>query len=301
MTKFDPAWASQGGKLRTWIAVCPINNLPRALFPAKTLSLVEQPTHLDFSMFRARRCPRAEAIRLENQTRLDNARYDELFCHLNQDLPMHLGILVTAVFVFALPALANAQTWTSPDGFLSITPPDANTFTAMPEPPPPFVGLWVSNDNSMRFGVTTMQIPPTIKLMQSSAEQGLAKEIGGPVTRLPMTEVSGHEVWNMTATGPTGEVTQAMVRHGGTLYKVMAATVGSTADNETVNRFIGSLSIAEQSDVQLSKLSAVQPVKDLGGGVDLHNLSKTIGGAGALLGIGLLLFWVIRGKNSRQS
>ena len=214
---------------------------------------------------------------------------------------MHIRTLATSVLMLALPALANAQTWTSPDGFLSITPPDANTFQAMPTPPSPFVGLWISNDETMKFGVMKMQIPPTIKLIQSSVEEGLAEEIGAKVMRLPTREVSGHEVWNMTAKGPSIEITQAMVRHDGALYKVMAATVGGTADNESVNRFIGSLSITEPSNAQPSKQSAAQPVQDLGGGVDLHNLSKTIGGASAMLGIGLLVYLVIRGKKSRQS
>jgi hypothetical protein len=214
---------------------------------------------------------------------------------------MDIRTLVASALVLALPALVNAQSWTSPDGFLSIMPPNANTFQAIPTPPPPFVGLWISNDESMKFGVMKTQIPPTIKLNQSSVEEGLAEEIGGKVSRLPTREVSGHEVWNMTAKGPSGEITQALIRHGGVLYKVMAATVGSTDDNESVNRFVGSLSIAEQSNAQPSRQPAAQPVQDLGGGVDLHNLSKTIGGAGALLGIGLMIYFVIRGKKNRQS
>lgn len=212
---------------------------------------------------------------------------------------MHIRTLVTLVLVFALPSLANAQTWTSPDGFLSITPPDANTFQAMPTLPPSFVGLWVSNDETMTFGVIKMQIPPTIKLIQSSVEEGLAEKIGAKVMRLPTREVSGHEVWNMTAKSPSVEITQAMVRHDGAIYKVMAVTVGGIADNESVNRFIGSLSIAEPSNAQPPKQSAAHPIQDLSGGVDLHNLSKTIGGAGALLGIGLLVYLVIRGKPGR--
>ena len=152
---------------------------------------------------------------------------------------MYIRTLATWVLALALPTLANAQTWTSPDGFLSITPPDTTTFQAMPTPPPPFVGLWVSNDESMRnFGVMKMQISPTIKLIQSSVEQGLAEEIGGTVTRLPTRELSGHELWNMTAKGPSGAITQALIRRDGELYKVMAATVGRTA--EAINRSIDS-------------------------------------------------------------
>lgn len=208
---------------------------------------------------------------------------------------MCIRVLAITVFVLALPALANSQTWTSPDGFLSITPPDANEFQSMPTPPSPFVGLWVSNDETMKFGVMKTQIPPSIKLIQSSAEEGLAEEIGGEVTRLPTKQVSGHEVWNMAAKDASVEITQAMIRHDGALYKLMAVTVGGNPDAVAVNRFIDSLSIVQPSPTiaETSKQSDTQPVQDLGGGVDLHNLSKAIGGAGALLGIGLLVsdYW----------
>ena len=145
-----------------------------------------------------------------------------------------------------------------------------------------------------------MQIPPTIKLTQSKVEEGLAEEIGAEVKRLPSRKVSGHEVWIMTAKGPSVDITQALVGHDGTFYKVMAATVGGVVDNESVNRFISSLAIAEQLDAEPSKQSAAQTVQDIGGGVDLHNLSKTVGGAAALLGIGLLIYLIIRSKSSRQ-
>lgn len=213
---------------------------------------------------------------------------------------MSIRTMATSVLLLALPALANAQTWTSPDGFLSITPPDANKFQEIPTPPSPFVGLWVSNDESVKLGVMKTQIPSTIKLIQSSVEQGLAEEIGADVTRLPTREVSGHEVWNMTATGPSIEITQAIVRRDGTLYKVMAGTIGITTDNESVNRFISSLSIAEQTNPLPSRPSAAQSIQDAAGGIDVHNLSKTIGGAGGLLGIGLLVYLVMRGKKSQQ-
>ena len=213
---------------------------------------------------------------------------------------MHIRTFATSLLVLTLPALSHAQTWTTPDGFLSITPPDSTAFQAIPTPPAPFIGLWVSNDESMRFGVMKMQIPPTIKPTQSAVEEGLAEEIGGEVKRLPSRKVSGHEVWTMTAKGPSVDITQALVGHDGTFYKVMAATVGGAVDNESVNRFISSLAIAEQLDAEPSKQSAAQPVQDLGGGVDLHNLSKTVGGAAALLGIGLLVYLIIRSKSSRQ-
>ncbi|MCY3008434.1 MAG: hypothetical protein NTY42_01225 [Planctomycetota bacterium] len=74
---------------------------------------------------------------------------------------MFSRVLAVTVFILALPTVANSQKWTSPDGFLSIMPPDANVFQPMPTPPPPFVGLWVSNDETMKFGVMKTQIPPS--------------------------------------------------------------------------------------------------------------------------------------------
>ena len=216
---------------------------------------------------------------------------------------MFIRVLAITVSMLALPAIAYSQTWTSPDGFLSITPPDATVFQPFPSPPSPFVGLWVSNDETMKFGVMKTEIPPNIKLIQSSAEEGLAKEINAEVRRLPTKQVSGHEIWNMTAKGASVEITQAMIRHDGALYKLMAVTMGDKPDAVAVNRFIDSLSIAQQTPTtaESSAQSGEQPVQDLGGGVETHNLSKSIGGIGALLGIGLLVYFLTRGKKNRHA
>jgi len=143
-----------------------------------------------------------------------------------------------------------------------------------------------------------MKIPPDIKLIQSSVEEGLAEEIGGQVTRLPTTRLTGHEVWNMTAKGPSAAITQAIIRYDGTLYKLMAVTVGGNPDAESISRFIDSLSIVQPATQSRSK-----PVQDqsTGGGVDLHNLSKTIGGVSALLAIGLFVYFIMLGKKTRRS
>lgn len=216
---------------------------------------------------------------------------------------MSIRFITITALVLALPSLANSQTWTSPDGFLSITPPDSNDFQPMPSPPSPFIGLWVSSDETMKFGVMKIQVPSNVKLIQSSVEEGLAEEIGGEVTRLPTKQVSGHEVWNMTAKGASVEITQSMVRHDGALYKLMAATVGGKPDAVAVNRFISSLSIVKppETNTEPSRQSGGQSVQDLSGGFDLHRLSKIIGGAGALLVIGLLIYFLTCGKNNRQT
>jgi len=154
----------------------------------------------------------------------------------------------------------------------------------------------------MRFGVLKTQIPPDIKLIHSSVEEGLAEEIGGEVTRLPTKRVSGHEVWNMTAKSESAEITQSMVRHDGALYKLMAATLGGNPDTVAVNRFMDSLSIVQPAatNAEPSRQPHRHPVQDLGGRGDLQNLSKTIGGVGALLGIGLLAYFLTRGKKNRK-
>ena len=97
------------------------------------------------------------------------------------------------------------------------------------------------------------------------------------------------------------EITQAMIRHDGALYKLVAVTVGDTPDAGAVSRFINSLSIVQPvpTTAEPSKQSGAQPVQDLGGGVDLQKLSKSIGGVGALLGIGLLTYFSKRGKKNR--
>ncbi len=211
---------------------------------------------------------------------------------------MDVRRFLTLAVLLVVPAIASAQDWTSPDGFLSVTPPTPDVFDKLPTPPPPFVALWVSHDESMKFGVMKIQIPPTLKLNQSSAEQGLAEEIGGKVTRLPTKQLSGHEVWTMTANGPSIEITQSLVRHDGSLYKVMAAAVGAEDNSDSVDQFISSMSIAEQAKDQAPQQPSRKPVQDLGETVDSHNLSKTIGGIGALLAIALLVYFAVQRKNA---
>ena len=198
---------------------------------------------------------------------------------------MHIRTFATSLLVLTLPALSHAQTWTTPDGFLSITPPDSTAFQAIPTPPAPFIGLWVSNDESMRFGVMKMQIPPTIKTHTvRSRRRTRGRDWRRSKAFAVKEKCPGTKVWTMTAKGPSVDITQALVGHDGTFYKVMAATVGGAVDNESVNRFISSLAIAEQLDAEPSKQSAAQTgFRILAGALISTNLSKTVGGAAALL------------------
>lgn len=215
---------------------------------------------------------------------------------------MLIRLLSATLFVLAFPALGKSQTWTSPDGFLMVTPPDAGEFQMVPSPPSPFIGLWVSNDESMRLGVLKLQVPPNTELNQTAAEEGLAEQVGGEVIRLPTKQLSGHEAWIMRAKGPSAEITQAMIRNGIALYKLMAVSVGDKADAYAVGHFIDSLSIVQPSSEngELVKHVAPQPTQDRSEDDSLHNLSKAIGGGSALLGIGVLVFLLTRGKKKRR-
>lgn len=221
-----------------------------------------------------------------------------------------LALAVVAIFTFS--GLAHAQTWTTSDGFLSVTEPNSETFVAVPDPPEPFIALWISRDESTRLCVTKTEIPANIELVQSSVEEGLAEEIGGEATRLPTRQVAGYEVWNMKVKGNGAEITQAVLRHDGTVYKIMAASVGPNPDEPTIEQFIDSLVINDAAKTPEPMAATTPgapnplttentPKKNLGSGIDLHNLSKKIGGFAVLLVIGLLIYLVTRGKNKPAS
>lgn len=213
---------------------------------------------------------------------------------------MNLRTFVISLAMFALTAIAKAQDWSSPDGFLSVKPPNAQSFHAMPMPPSPFLALWVSQDGSTKLGVMQTQLPVSEQLPQASTEEGLADEVGGKVTRLPTKYISGHKVWAMTAQGPAYTCTQALVQDEYQLYKVMAITVGPAADQQAVDQFVGSLAIAQQKTAQpASTPSAIPPNRESSGGVDLHQISKVAGGIAVILGIGLVVYFAMRGKRSR--
>ena len=216
-----------------------------------------------------------------------------------KDVSMKISFAFGFVLIVFFPGVVQAQAWTTPDGFLSITPPDSDGFSAVPDPPKPFVGLWVVHDEATRFGVMETPIPRGVELSQASVEKGLAEEVGGKVTRLATMQVAGYEVWCMKAKGDSFEITQALVRHNDTLYKLMGVTNGSDRDEQVIRQVVDSLSILQPAEAGISDgaVSPRQPNKaGDSGGKDLNNLSKSIGGYAALLGIGLLIYCLMRGK-----
>jgi len=191
--------------------------------------------------------------------------------------------LATSLLFLGLSPVATAQTWTSPDGFLTVASPDPTRFQKVPSPPAPFIGLWVSEDETVRFGVVKMEIPPGIKLLQSSAEEGLEEEMGVSVTRLPTKRISGHEVWIMSAKGESADITQSMIQNDAAIYKLMAITVSGSPDEGAVASFIDSLSINQSPSQAPSQRSDDS-------GIDTHNLSKRVAsGAFILLAIAIYL------------
>ncbi len=200
-----------------------------------------------------------------------------------------------SLLIGLLPATVTAETWTSPDGLVTVTAPDAAQFVTIPELPPGFVALWISHDESMKFAILRIEVPPdTPRLIQASVEEGLAEEAGGKVVRLPTRTVSGHEVWNMKAAGPAGEITQAFARHGDVIYKLMAVTPSGDA-TPTVQQFMDSLAFT-QPDVPVPNPSPRQdrqpdPVNDL---------SRKIGGMGGMLAIALIIYFAMKGKKKAE-
>ena len=217
-----------------------------------------------------------------------------------------MDILRSSVIASLAAAFSVAGTlgdeWTSPDGVIVVTAPDAVDFQQVDDPPEPFIALWVSNDETLRLGVTKTAIPPHIKLVRSSTEEGLAEEIGGTIAASSSVAKNGHEIWTMTAKGSTQginiQITQAIAQYQGNVYKVLAANVGDAPIDETaINTFVKSIDIkATNPNGDTARVgSDDQRSNDH---IDLHNLSKRIGAAGALLLIGIIVWlFMSRGKN----
>jgi hypothetical protein len=151
--------------------------------------------------------------------------------------------LAALMFLLLLTLPAAAQTWTSPDGRLLVSVPDATRYTALPKPPPPLEAVWVSADDTTRLAITRNILPAHVRLNQASVEKGLAEEVGGQVTRLPTRQIAGHDVWLMKAEAGESEITQALVKIDNTVYKLMAFTSAPAANDAAIQQFLSSLAI----------------------------------------------------------
>lgn len=197
------------------------------------------------------------------------------------------------VGVTLLSTTLHAEVWTAADGAVAVTVPDDLQLLAVPTPPAPFVALWMTDDAAVKLGVVASAVPTHVKLDQTMVEQGLETEIGGPVTRLPTKTVGGQEVWRMSAEAPGLAISQAIFRHEGTVYKLMALTTPEFPDTAAIDAFFDSLAITKPA-----AKGAQAPVAPPGETTDSHRLSKLIGGAAGVLVLGLLgyFFWQRRKK-----
>ena len=203
---------------------------------------------------------------------------------------LHMRMLAIAILVQAsgLVSIVTAENWTTPDGFLTVTKPSESEFEELASPPTPIVGYWSSKDGRLSLAVVIVDIPAQVVLNQASAEEGMAEEIGEPVTRLPTRKIGGFEVWTMTAKNSEAEITQAMLRNEGKLYKLMAIKHVNEPNPEEVNAFLGSVQLVEsRPSLTTNEEREVLPESRL----DLHNLSKRMGGIVLLALVALLAYW----------
>lgn len=222
---------------------------------------------------------------------------------------MSLRLLAIVAVVSLLPRVTSGQTWTSADGRLALTTPDATQFTEIPKPPSPFEALWISADESTRLAVVKSQIPAHVRLNQTGVEKGLAGELGGNVTRLPTKQIAGYDVWAMRADGPGSEVTQLLVRIDNQVYKVMAFLGTGSPHADAVQRFVDSLAINNPgaspateafAPVSDNTASADAPIPATTDPVDTHGISKLLGSIVGVIVIGLVVYFaaVKLGKKS---
>ena len=195
------------------------------------------------------------------------------------------------------------EQWISPDGVITVEAPNSSDFERVDEPPTPFIALWISRDETLRFGVIKVDLPQSGKLIRSSVEEGMMEEVGGSITASSSTVKNGHEIWLMSAKGSIQgtriRITQAVAPHNTHCYKVMAASVGDQpVDTAQIDSFVNSINITTQNQTtESTSIAGGNPV--LNPGIDLHELSKRIGGVSALLLIGFLVWLVARRTRSQ--
>ncbi len=212
---------------------------------------------------------------------------------------------------------ALGEEWTSPDGVVAVTVPNADDFELMDGAPDRFLVLWVSKDDSLYFGVIKTEIPPDVTLDRSWAEEEVAEEADQPISTSSTVIKNGREFWIATADSPGhgGEplqITQAITQVGASAYRAYVGTVGAEPSaRAVVDAFLNSLEI-KQTSPNAESASRAEPVETkqtmpagesapmaesdqqaderAGDGIDWHTLSKRLGGVALLLLIGLMIW-----------
>lgn len=220
---------------------------------------------------------------------------------------MNLGrSLANLLLVSALVAnSAFAEQWTSPDGVVAVTVPNAAGFLPMDDPPDPFLVLWVSTDDSVYLGVIKAEVPPGTTLDRSSAEKAVAEETKGSIIASSTVTKSGQEFWVITAEssghGATLQITQAIAQIGTNAYKAYVGLVGvEPSDRPEADAFLNSFGLkqtgpgAETEPPPLAELDSApvpQAEPESNAKAGTFSLSEWIGSMGVLLAVGLVLWW----------
>jgi hypothetical protein len=209
-------------------------------------------------------------------------------------------LLLTLLVIALGGATAWGEEWRSADGAVAVAVPDPARFIPMEMAavPADVLGGWVSTDETLRLVVVKMSIPPNVNLIRKEADQGLAKELDGPILASTTEVRNGHEIWIMTAKGTHQgtkmQVTQAIAPAKETVYKVFAATSGGgPPDAAAIDAFINSFQIlsAESSDTA--------PAVAKPNAWESGEIARNVGSATGLL-ILILLAWFVLGRRSKK-
>jgi hypothetical protein len=165
-----------------------------------------------------------------------------------------------------------------------VTVPDASRFVQL-ETTPPLAVVWVSQDETIKLGVSIIQLPRRMELIQASVEEGMAEEMHGRIVESSKSQLDGHQVFTMTATGDVAgssvHITQSVVAIGDKVYKAMAIGIGKdTRTLSDARDFIGSFKILASAEKTPPTAKKVRQAENESM-VDL--LSEKIGGISLLL------------------
>lgn len=109
----------------------------------------------------------------------------------------------------------------------------------------------------------------------------MANEMSGTIERLQTETISGYKVWKMKYHNKYGTVIQSVIPTDGYVYKLMVASMGGRTVPESLQKFLTSLQLSEETS------SPIPPSTDR---QQSHELSKEQGGTGLLILIAIMIY-----------
>jgi hypothetical protein len=208
-----------------------------------------------------------------------------------------VGLIAVLILWLSIQNVAAAETWRTPDGALSVIVPDVIQFKKLPSPPAPLLVVWATEDDSIRLTAMTIPVPTNARLIQSHVEDGLSKEVGTTVRRLPTRTIADHEIWDMWCKLPSGGfVRQAVIPGEATAYKLMALASEDNTDNqELIDAFINSVTL-NPAAFPVRSGPPRDPIEDIG----VNEVSGKIGAYGVFLLIGIFIYKKFVAKSPNQ-